>query len=229
MTTALAALVLAVTAGSADPDLRGQAQAIVTKGGYQTALPGGTPAVAASPPTTASGQRPTGGRRARVGAPGLSTLPAAFLWPLLAVVGIAILAFALRSVLAAHRAREVPGRKAGPSREASPARRGLRLGPLTDVEDLARQGRYGEAIHLLLLHLFAALQRRPATASPPAHTGREVLARTRLAGPAREALGVLVAAAERIHFGGREASREDYDACLGHYRRFLESFERAGT
>ena len=97
----------------------------------------------------------------------------------------------------------------------------------SDVEDLARQGRFGEAIHLLLLHLFAALQRRPATAPAPAHTGREVLARTRLASQAHEALGVLVLAAEKIHFGGRPASQEDYEACLGHYRRFLDSFERA--
>jgi hypothetical protein len=40
---------------------------------------------------------------------------------------------------------------------------------------------------------------------------------------------VLVLAAEKIHFGGREASREDYEACLAHYRRFLDSFERAAS
>jgi hypothetical protein len=38
---------------------------------------------------------------------------------------------------------------------------------------------------------------------------------------------VLVQAAEVIHFGGRQAGREDYENCLGHYRRFLDSFERA--
>jgi hypothetical protein len=113
-----------------------------------------------------------------------------------------------------------------PERPAAPRQR-LRIGPLTDVEELARQGRYGEAIHLLLLHLFAALQRRPTTAPAPSHTGREVLARTKLASDAKAALGVLVTAAESIHFGGRVAAREDYENCLGHYRRFVDVFERA--
>ena len=151
------------------------------------------------------------------------------LWPLLVAIGVAAVALVLWRVLAARRARDRPDRAPGPSRDATPARRTLRIGPLTDVEDLARQGRFGEAIHLLLLHLFAALQRRPATAPAPAHTGREVLARTRLAAQARDALGVLVTAGEKVHFGGRAASREDYDACLAHYRRFLDSFERAGS
>ena len=117
--------------------------------------------------------------------------------------------------MAARRGGDVEPAPVPPPRETGPARRGLRIGPLTDVEDLARLGRFGEAIHLLLLHLFDALQRRPATAPAPAHTGREVLARTRLAADARAALGVLVLAAEGIHFGGRAAVREDYEACLG--------------
>jgi hypothetical protein len=151
------------------------------------------------------------------------------LWPLVAAIGVAALALVLWRVREARRSLDRPARAAQPSRDAAPGRRTLRIGPLTDVEDLARQGRFGEAIHLLLLHLFAALQRRPATAPAPAHTGREVLARTRLASQAHDALAVLVTAAEKVHFGGREASREDYDACLAHYRSFLDSFERAGS
>jgi hypothetical protein len=225
MTTALASLALAATVAAADADIRNQAQSIVAKGGYQTSLPPGTGA----PETTARPAGPTRPRAARpprVGSPGVPLLPAGLLWPLLAAIGIAALAIVAWRLVEARRGREA-SRRDRPPGEPAPARRSLRVGPLTDVDDLARQGRFGEAIHLLLLLLFAALQRRPATAPAPAHTGREVLARTRLASPARDALGVLVSAAEKIHFGGREASREDYDACLAHYRRFLESFERA--
>ncbi|MET0554125.1 MAG: DUF4129 domain-containing protein [Vicinamibacteria bacterium] len=228
MTTALASLALIATVAAADADLRGQAQAIVTKGGYQTTLPAGTSAsTSPSPPPARSRSR--GGRPSRIGGPGVQLIPAGVMWPVLAAIGVCLLGLVLARVREARRGRERPERPAGPERVGASGRRPLRIGPLTDVEDLARQGRFGEAIHLLLLHLFAALQRRPATAPAPAHTGREVLARTRLASQAHDALGVLVTAAEKVHFGGREASREDYDACLAHYRRFLDSFERAGS
>lgn len=227
MTTALAPLVLLATVAASDADLRGRAQAIVAKGGYQTTLPGAAGAPATTPPP-AGATRPRGPRSPRVGAPGVPFIPAGVLWPVLAAIGIAVLALVLWRVIDARRGRERPVRARLSSGDAPP-RRSLGIGPLTGVEDLARQGRFGEAIHLLLLHLFAALQRRPATAPAPAHTGREVLARTRLASQARDALGVLVLAAEKIHFGGREASREDYEACLAHYRRFLDSFERTAS
>ena len=226
MTTALASLALLATVAVSDADLRGRAQSIVAKGGYQATLPSGTAAPVTPPP--AGTTSPHSARPPRLGAPGGGpVIPVGVLWPVLAAIGIAFLVLVLWRVIEARRGRERPERARKPAPDAAPGRRALRIGPMTDVEDLARQGRFGEAIHLLLLHLFAALQRRPATAPAPAHTGREVLARTRLASQAHEALGVLVLAAEKIHFGGRPASQEDYEACLGHYRRFLDSFERA--
>jgi hypothetical protein len=228
MTRALASLALLTTVAAADADLRERAQSIVAKGGYQATLPDGTSAPASAPPSPAP-SRSRGERPARIGGAGIPLIPGSVLWPLVAAIGVAALALVLWRVREARRSLDRPARAAQPSRDAAPGRRTLRIGPLTDVEDLARQGRFGEAIHLLLLHLFAALQRRPATAPAPAHTGREVLARTRLASQAHDALDVLVTAAEKVHFGGREASREDYDACLAHYRSFLDSFERAGS
>jgi hypothetical protein len=229
-TAVLATLALAAAAAATDvpADLRGRAQAIVTKGGYQTTLPAGTSAPE-SVPSSPGPTRPRGPSAPHIGGLGAPLIPAGVLWPLLAVIGAAAVALVLWRVIEGRRAARSgrAGRAQAPDAKTPSVRRALRLGPLTDVEDLARQGRFGEAIHLLLLHLFAALQRRPATAPAPAHTGREVLARTRLAPQARDALGVLVAAAETVHFGGRDASREDYDACLAHYRRFLDAFERA--
>jgi hypothetical protein len=226
MTTALASLALLAAVAVSDADLRERTQSIETKGGYQTTLPAGTAAPGATPPPPGAVRR-RGTRAPSVGAPTAPLLALGALWPVVATVGVAVLVLAGWRLIQARRSRERPARTRTPGAVDAPARRALRIGPLTDVEDLARQGRFGEAIHLLLLHLFAALQRRPATAPAPAHTGREVLARTRLASQAHDALGVLVTAAEKIHFGGRPAAREDYEACLAHYRRFLDSFERA--
>jgi hypothetical protein len=218
---------LAAAAQPADP--RETARRVLASGRYQTDLPAASPRPHAAEPgreTRPEAVRPPRTSRGGGAVPRIPLPPTALVWSLLAVVIVIALCWAVRQAVLSRR-----GAEAGPTaaRETgrSPARHALRIGPLTDVENLARQGRFGEAIHLLLLHLFAALQRRPSTAPAPAHTSREVLARTRLAAEAHAALGVLVSAAERIHFGGREAVREDYENCLGHYRRFLDSFERA--
>lgn len=220
-------LLAATAAQTADP--RESAREVLARGRFQTDLPDASPRPSAS--DIAGRIRPEAGRSTprepRTGKPTLPLPPVGLVWAVLSGAIVIALGWAVHRAMAARRGGDVEPAPVLPPRETGPARRGLRIGPLTDVEDLARLGRFGEAIHLLLLHLFDALQRRPATAPAPAHTGREVLARTRLAADARAALGVLVLAAERIHFGGRGAVREDYEACLGHYRRFLDSFERA--
>lgn len=232
--TSHALCLVGLLAAAAQPgDPREAARQVLERGRYQTELPSASaprprtadgPADAAPTSSRSSAPRaPSGG----AAAPAIPLPPAALVWALLAGAILIGLAWAARQAV---RSRKGADAEVAPPSAADAPRtppRALRIGPLTDVEDLARAGRYGDAIHLLLLHLFAALQRRPATAPAPAHTSREVLARTRLASEARAALGVLVQAAEAVHFGGREAVREDYENCLGHYRRFLDSFERA--
>jgi hypothetical protein len=217
---------LAAAATPGDP--REAARDVLARGRYQTDLPGASRPSGQSPADDA----PTGRRPSRPRAPSGATVPsiplppAALVWALLAALVLIALAWAAHLAVRARRGADAEPAPLPVETKPSPPR-ALRIGPLTDVEDLARAGRYGDAIHLLLLHLFAALQRRPATAPAPAHTSREVLSRTRLASEAHAALGVLVQAAEAVHFGGREAGRADYENCLGHYRRFLASFERA--
>lgn len=230
MLTALC--LLAATAGPPGPEARD----ILARGRYQTDLPGyGAPS--AAPPSAPERGVPRDAPRAPEGGSGPSlALPALAASGSMIVFVVVAAALVVGLGLVLKLAFDRKGRnakavepEATPPAAAPTGRRALRLGPLTDVEELARQGRFGEAIHLLLLHLFAALQRRPTTAPAPAHTGREVLARTRLASEAQQALGVLVAAAEAVHFGGRTAAQADYEACLGHYRNFLHSFERSAS
>lgn len=94
--------------------------------------------------------------------------------------------------------------------------------PIPSAEAAAAAGRYGEAIHALLLDTLAALSRAARLA--PSLTSREIVGRVRLAPPAREALAGLVAAVELSHFGGAAPGEEDYRACLDRFHVFLESY-----
>ncbi|WP_242344604.1 DUF4129 domain-containing protein [Anaeromyxobacter terrae] len=94
--------------------------------------------------------------------------------------------------------------------------------PIPSAEAAAAAGRYGEAIHALLLDTLAALSRAARLA--PSLTSREIVGRVRLAAPAREALAGLVAAVELSHFGGAAPGEADYRACLDRFHVFLESY-----
>lgn len=91
---------------------------------------------------------------------------------------------------------------------------------LAAADELARQGRFAEAIHLLLLGVLDTLG-APDGRTSAAETAREI-ARTR-AGPRQERLRTLVHASELVHFGGRAATRQQFENC----RRDAVDIERA--
>lgn len=88
---------------------------------------------------------------------------------------------------------------------------------LGDYEAMAARGDYGEAIHALLLHCIARMAERGAALSS-AMTSREILRRLKLEQEEREALSVLVRMTELTHFGGRDASEEDFLKCRDLFR-----------
>jgi hypothetical protein len=131
-----------------------------------------------------------------------NTVGAAVLW-ILASVFLAIALFWLfhvwserrRLVLAAHGGAAVvraPGAAPGPA-------------PVPDSERLAGEGLYGEAVHAILLAVLA----RFAARLHPAWTAREA---SRAIG--RKELAGLVELVEVTLFGGREATRADYERAL---------------
>lgn len=93
---------------------------------------------------------------------------------------------------------------------------------LAAADELALQGRYSEAVHALLLAVLAGLSGRDRR-WPSAATGREIAARH----VRNEDLRSLVAAAELAHFGGRQATREEYGSCRARALRL--SFEAGPT
>ncbi len=100
-------------------------------------------------------------------------------------VGAAVLLVLLFAAWLTRRLAERGDSSAASEGVSAPA---LDAGPLLDAEALADQGRYGEAIHLLLLRTFEVLARRPGSRLAPGMTAREAVARLALPGPARPAL-----------------------------------------
>jgi hypothetical protein len=97
------------------------------------------------------------------------------------------------------------------------------LGPREKAEVLAAAGRYAEAIHALLFEALDALLRSGGPV-PLGRTSRELWRSARLEGRAREALGALIGAVERHHFGGTPATERDYLDC----RALLAQYASAG-
>lgn len=114
-------------------------------------------------------------------------------------------------------------REAAPPPPPDPA--ALAARPLAQAEALAAAGRYGEAIHTLLLRTLEALSR---TARLPASlTSREIVARVPLPPKAREALAGLVAAVEVSWFGGADPGAAEWRACLERFHAFLATYREA--
>jgi len=85
--------------------------------------------------------------------------------------------------------------------------------------DLARQGRFGEAMHALLLQSLADVRRRLDEQFADSLTSREILRNTRLPSQGREPLRDIIARVERTYFGEYAAGPQDYMACR---ERFTE-------
>ena len=145
------------------------------------------------------------------------------LWVALACIAVALLVTWLaRTDLEALLARARANRRHSATDEDVPA--GDKPDWFAAADALARQGRYAEAVHAVLLGALAALS-ADAQRWPTAATGREIAARHVRAAD----LGVLVAVAERAHFGGRSASVSEYRACRERAARLCQPSTAAGT
>ncbi len=140
-------------------------------------------------------------------------IPVIFAWVLLgaAVVATAALAlwlagFKLDGVAAGRRRRQAQPNLDSQPVDSEPA---VPADWLRSADDLARQGRFAEAIHRLLLGVLGALG--VADPASQATTAREIARRH--PGPHRRRLAALVRASELVHFGGRPASREQFERC----------------
>jgi hypothetical protein len=139
-------------------------------------------------------------------------------WTALAVLAATLVTWLVRRLAGWNRDAPI-GEGAAASRAAPEI-------PVAGAEALAGQGRFGEAIHALLLETLQALSR--AERLPRSYTSREVLARVPLPAGARAALEGLVGAVEVSWFGGDVPGEADYRGCLARFHAFREAY-RSGA
>lgn len=91
---------------------------------------------------------------------------------------------------------------------------------LADADRLAAEGKFAEAIHLLLYRSIEDIDAKRPHAVKPALTSRDILDLVPLPAAARQALSRLVAAVEWSFFGGRPVDAADFSACRRAYEEF---------
>lgn len=142
----------------------------------------------------------------------------------LALGGALVLFFVGRELLYTR----LPGRK--PKSEVErvdewrPARAAA-FSLLEDADRLAAEGRYDEAVHLLLFRSIEDMAAHRPQAVRPALTSRDLARAEALPGEARGAFSIIAEAVERSFFGGRAVDAADFAAC----RRAYEGFALPGV
>lgn len=91
---------------------------------------------------------------------------------------------------------------------------------LADAEALAGQGRFEEAVHLLLQRSLEDIQRNRPRLLRPALTSREIAGSDWMPGIVRRAFAAMAAPVERSLFGGRSLARADWEEARAAYGEF---------
>lgn len=131
------------------------------------------------------------------------------------ILGIAVTIWSLRDSLPAFsRSRKIVARETLTAR-SSPSRR--MEDAQIEADDLASQGHYGEAMHVLLLKSLAEIRMRLGVSFAASLTSREIVRRVQLPQAGRGALTAIVHSVERTYYGGRQANREDYAGCRAEF------------
>jgi hypothetical protein len=98
-----------------------------------------------------------------------------------------------------------------------------------DADELARQGRFMEAIHLLLLHALMEMRQRLKAQFADSLTSREILRAADLPAEGTTALQDMISQVERSYFGEYPAAADDYAACRSSFDRFVHHLQAAGA
>jgi hypothetical protein len=99
---------------------------------------------------------------------------------------------------------------------------------LAAADGLSRDGRFVEAMHMLLLQSLADIRRQLGETFADSLTSREILRGARLTAQARTSLRDIIMAVELTYFGGYPAQQADYAACRRNFEA-LRSTLRGGA
>jgi hypothetical protein len=150
-----------------------------------------------------------------------------FLW-IAVISGAAALAYYVRGILpAGGLARRSDWEDPSESSAFGQTQDGAQAQATAD--DLARQGRFVEAIHVLLLQGLDEMRRRLDQRFADSLTSREIMRRAKVSSNARAALRDIVDWVERAYFGGHPAVAEDYAACRKSFVAFAEALKEGAA
>ncbi len=91
---------------------------------------------------------------------------------------------------------------------------------LEEADRLAAEGRYAEAVHLLLFRSIEDIQTRRQGSVPRSLTAREIARLETLPDNARDGLAPIIQIVERSFFGGRSVDLQGWQAARDSYGRF---------
>jgi len=89
---------------------------------------------------------------------------------------------------------------------------------MADVEKMAQEGRYGEAVRMLLSIALIKLSGQDMVRILPSMTGREIVASAQIGGTAIVGLRQLVMTVEAYAFAGELVDKDLFEACLKEFK-----------
>lgn len=141
-------------------------------------------------------------------------------WAILILGAVAILTLVARGVLGARWPwRRRPRAKSSTPAEWRPQAQAARA-LLADADRLAAEGRFDEAVHLLLFRSIDDIEDKRPRLVRPAQTARDIAALGALPAAARGAFAEIVAAVERSLFGGLPVGPHGFARCRIAYEAF---------
>ena len=140
--------------------------------------------------------------------------------------GVAAFAWYLMEILPKGFAREARWGDAG--QEGLSAAAGTLAAAQDNADDLASQGRFVEAMHVLLLQSVSEMRKRLDVPFADSLTSREILRRAPVSDIARGALADIIAAVERAYFGDYAVEASDYRLCRARVTALSEALGARG-
>jgi hypothetical protein len=137
------------------------------------------------------------------------------------IVGIVVIVWSLRDSLPViSRSRKIIAPEQAPTAMAQSNRMDEAQ---LEADDLARQGHYGEAMHVLLLKSLNEIRRQLGISFAVSLTSREILRRVQLSDVGRQSLSAIIRSVELTYFGGEDAGRNDYSDCRSNFETLKRS------
>ena len=140
-------------------------------------------------------------------------------WILIALVVAGIGWFIIRELLRI-RAPQKRAKGSKPTVEVWHPQATAALALLSDADALAREGRFAEAVHLLLLRSINDIEGRLPNTVRPALTSRDIAQLDRLPEAARPTFMRIARAVEASLFGGGQVDRATWEDCRDAYEAF---------